>query len=183
MTEQKAKLKYLRISPRKVRLLADLIRGLSVNEAEMELTSNTQRSTKPLLKLLHSAVANVKDKGEMNPDHLFIKSITVDQGPMMKRYMPRARGSASMIQKKSSHITLILSADEKIKSKFNFIKKTKVKTEKPTKESKKETRQKTSDTAKVSGSTAKPEVESSKDVARDTNKKGVLKKFFRRKSI
>ncbi len=117
MQQQAAKLNYLRIAPRKVRSVADLIRGLSVNEAQAQLLAVRRRSAKPLLKLLRSAVADAKNK-QINADHLFISEIRVDQGPMLKRYLPRARGSASPIEKKMSHVTLVLGVDEKLSPKF-----------------------------------------------------------------
>jgi large subunit ribosomal protein L22 len=120
MQQQIAKLNYLRIAPRKVRSVADLIRGLSVNDAEAQLFMVRRRPAQPLLKLLRSAVANAKNK-QINPDHLFISEIRVDQGPMLKRIMPRARGSASPIQKKMSHVTIVLGVNAKLSSKFTII--------------------------------------------------------------
>jgi large subunit ribosomal protein L22 len=126
MEQQKAQLRYLRIAPRKVRSVADLIRGLSVNEAQAQLAHVTRRPAQPLLKLLRSAVANAKNK-KLDPDHLFIAEIRVDQGPMLKRILPRARGSASPIQKKMSHVLLVLGVDEKLSSKFTIPEKKKKK--------------------------------------------------------
>ena len=100
-------LRNLDIAPRKTRIVADTVRGLSVNEAEARLLMQTKRASGPILKLLRSAKAGAKAK-EMDPDTLYIESIRVDQGPMLKRFMPRARGSASAIQKKMSHIILVL---------------------------------------------------------------------------
>ena len=120
MQQQTAKLNYLRIAPRKVRSVADLIRGMSVNEAEAQLLMVRRRPAQPLLKLLRSAVANAKNK-QLNPDHLFIAEIRVDQGPMLKRMLPRARGSASPIQKKMSQVTLVLGVNEKLASKFTIV--------------------------------------------------------------
>lgn len=112
-----AKLRYLRIAPRKVRLVADLIRGKSVKEAETLLSFQTKRAARPLLKLLKSALANAKNNLKMNTDNLYISKITVDEGPKFKRWRPRARGRAYMIQKKTSHITLVLDDQLKIKNK------------------------------------------------------------------
>ena len=117
MEQQTAKLNYLRIAPRKVRSVADLIRGLSVNEAEAQLLMVRRRPAASLLKLLRSAVANAKNK-QINPDHLFIAEIRVDQGPMLKRILARALGSASPIQKKMSHVTLVLGVNPKLSSRF-----------------------------------------------------------------
>jgi large subunit ribosomal protein L22 len=102
------------MTPRKVRLVADLVRGLSANEAEAQLVMQRRRAAKPLLKLLRSAIANAKQNGKTNIDTLYVQSIEVNQGPMLKRYLPRARGSASPIEKKMSHVTLTLLPNAKI---------------------------------------------------------------------
>ena len=138
MEQQVVKLNYLRIAPRKVRSVADLVKGLSVNDAEAQLLVQARRPAKALLKLLRSAVANAKNNKRWNPDHLFIASIRVDGGPMLKRMLPRARGSASPIQKKMSNVTLVLGLNETLKSKYTIVVPKKTKTplgeEKPTKE-------------------------------------------------
>ena len=120
MNKSTAQLRYLRIAPRKVRSVADLVRGLPVNDAEAQLLVQTRRPAKPLLKLLRSAVSNAKNN-KQNPDHLFIAEIRVDQGPMLKRYLPRARGSASPIQKKMSHVFLTLGMNEKLAPKYKIV--------------------------------------------------------------
>jgi len=105
----RAVLRYCRISPSKVRLVADLIRGKNVSEALGILSVTPNRPARVLTKLLKSAVANgeaSKEIGDM--DRLAIQSIRVDSGPMLKRYMPRARGRATMIRKRSSHISIVL---------------------------------------------------------------------------
>lgn len=136
MKIQIAKLKYLKISPRKVRLVANLIKGLPVNEAEAQLLMLPHRANQPILKLLRSAVANAKHNQQINPDRLWIKNIRVDQGPRLKRWRTRARGASSLIEKKSSHVTLFLEESEKeILPRFKFIPKPKkIKKEKPKKE-------------------------------------------------
>ncbi|OGF62688.1 50S ribosomal protein L22 [Candidatus Giovannonibacteria bacterium RIFCSPHIGHO2_01_FULL_45_33] len=106
--DYKAHLRYLRIAPRKVRLVADSIRGKSVREAERLLKFMVQKSAVPVLKLVRSAVANTKNNFNVGPEKLFVKSITVDKGPVLKRIMPRARGSASPIHKHTSHISITL---------------------------------------------------------------------------
>jgi len=103
-----AKLKYLRITPRKVRLVANLIRGKKVEEAQNILNFTIKKSAKSILKLLNSGVANAHNNFQLDPGNLYISKIIVDQGPKYKRWMPRARGRVSEIQKKSSHITLVL---------------------------------------------------------------------------
>jgi large subunit ribosomal protein L22 len=106
--EVKAKLSNLRIAPRKVRLVADLIRQKRAKEALTILNFTVKKASHPLQKLLNSALANAKNNFQLNPDNLYISKITIDEGPKYKRWMPRARGSAYEIQKKTSHITLIL---------------------------------------------------------------------------
>lgn len=113
--KQTVKLNFLRMAPRKVRLVASLINGMSVNEAEAQLLFITRRAAKPILKLLRSGVAAAKAKGKFDIEKLKIESIRVDGGPMLKRYTTRAQGSMAEIQKKMSHITLILSEDMKAK--------------------------------------------------------------------
>ncbi len=120
-TQYTAKLSYLRMAPRKVRSVGDLIKGLPVNEAEAQLLVQSRRPSKPLLKLLRSAVANAKNNGLSDVHHLFIENIRVDGGPMLKRMLPRARGSASPIQKKMSHVTITLGVNEKLKSRFTIV--------------------------------------------------------------
>lgn len=139
MKTQTAKLKYLKISPRKARLVADLIKGLSTNEAEARLLMLPNRASGPILKLLRSAIADAKNNQHLNPDRLWIKDIRVDIGPRQKRWRMRARGSVSLIEKKSSHITLLLAeAEKEIAPKFKFIPKPKkVKKGKPGKKTKK----------------------------------------------
>lgn len=119
--EYKAKLNYLRMAPRKVRSVGDLIKGLPVNEAEAQLLMQARRPAKPLLKLLRSAIANAKNNGLSDAGHLYIASLRVDGGPMLKRILPRARGSASPIEKKMSHVTLILGVNEAQKPRFTIV--------------------------------------------------------------
>ncbi len=106
--EVKAKLKYVRMGVFKTRLVADLVRGLDVNEAIRALSFMKQRPAGIIKKLIESAVANAEDKKVIDIDNLYIKSIQVDQGPAMKRFQPRAQGRAFMIKKKQSHINVIL---------------------------------------------------------------------------
>lgn len=104
----KANLKFVRVAPRKVRLVADLIRGKGSEEALNVLTFTKKAAAKILIKLLKSAIANANQRKTMDVDRLFVKKITVDQGPMMKRYQPRALGRATMIRKRTSHIQIVL---------------------------------------------------------------------------
>ena len=120
-----ARLRFLRMAPRKVKSVADLLKGLSVQEAEAQLIIQRRRVAKPLLKLLRSAVANVKNNRRQSTDHLFVESIRVDQGPMLKRMLPRARGMATPIQKKMSHVTLVLGEKATVQNRFQIISKKK----------------------------------------------------------
>ncbi len=109
MTEITAHLRFLRISPRKVRLCADVIRGKTAKQAELQLRALRKGGAEPLVKLLRSAVANAKHNFNItDPETLMVKSIRVDKGPTLKRSMPRARGSAAPIRKRMSHISLVL---------------------------------------------------------------------------
>ena len=175
MKIQTAQLNYLRIAPRKVRSVADMIKGLSVNEAEAQLLMQPRRSSEPLLKLLRSAISNSKQK-EMKKDKLFIKEIRVNQGPVSKRFMPRAQGRAAMIQKKTSHIVLILGESEKIKGlRFNIVKPGKIKK---------------SEAAKIMKTKSenveykeKNKIEEKKDLKPVKEEPGIVRKIFRRKSV
>jgi len=106
--EVKAKLRYLRQSSRKVRLVADLIKGKSVKNAELQLRFLSKKSAGFLQKLLRSAVASAKNNFQLDKEGLFVKEIKVDQGPTLKRHRPRARGRATAIKKRTSHISLVL---------------------------------------------------------------------------
>ncbi|MFA4973605.1 MAG: 50S ribosomal protein L22 [bacterium] len=103
-----AKIKMIRITTRKVRVVADQVRGKGVQEAIDYLTFCRRRSARPLLKLIKSAVSNADTKGGMDLDKLFVKELLVDKGPTMKRWMPRARGSATPVLKKSSKVSITL---------------------------------------------------------------------------
>jgi large subunit ribosomal protein L22 len=103
-----ASLKNYRQSPRKVRSVANLVRGKSAIEAMYILTFLPKKATGPLGVLLQSAVANAKNNFNIEKEGLFIKELRVDAGVTLKRSMPRARGSASRINKRSSHVLLTL---------------------------------------------------------------------------
>ena len=104
----KAALKQLRIAPRKVRLLADAIRGLSVKQADQRLLFMQQKGAEPLRKLLLSAAANAEHNFQLSREHLFIAEIMVDEGTKLKRWQPRAMGRATPILKRSSHVTMMI---------------------------------------------------------------------------
>lgn len=103
-----AQLRYLRTSPRKLRLLADFIRGKKVIRATDSLSVLNKKGAKYLLKLVQSAIANAKHNHELAPENLFIKTITVDGGPVLKRFMPKAHGRATPVRERTAHVKLIL---------------------------------------------------------------------------
>lgn len=103
-----AKLKLLRISPRKVRLVAQLIKGKQVNEALAQLDFVVKKATIPISKLLRSAIANAENNFNIKPEKLYIDKIIVNEGPKMKRRRPRAKGAAYQILKKTSHVAITL---------------------------------------------------------------------------
>ena len=103
-----AKLRHLSIAPRKVRLVADLVRGKNVEDALNILQFTEKGSAAPLAKLVKSAVANADQKGGVNIDKLYIKTVFVDGGPLIKRWRPRAMGRATQILKRTSHVTVEL---------------------------------------------------------------------------
>lgn len=107
--EVTAKLNNLRKAPRKVRLVANLIKGMTVVQAENELKFSVKDSAQPVLKLLRSAIANADHNFHLDKDNLYISKITVDNGPNLKRWRPRAFGRAAGVLKRTSHINLVLS--------------------------------------------------------------------------
>ncbi|PIT93179.1 MAG: 50S ribosomal protein L22 [Candidatus Harrisonbacteria bacterium CG10_big_fil_rev_8_21_14_0_10_38_8] len=162
-----AQLKYLDVAPRKVRLVANTLRGMSVNEAQARLMLRPQRSTQGLLKLLRSAIANVKDKGQMDISSLVISEIYVDEGPILKRIMPRAQGRATPIHKVLSHVSITLTPGSVVSNRFEIIPKKKDK--KVAKQSKKTIKQVSKED--VGKEKAKPQ------------KSSAITKLFNRKSI
>lgn len=111
--EAVAKLNYVRISPRKVKIVIDQVRSKPVNEA-LAILRYTPKAAAPIVeKLIKSAAANAENNHNMNVDKLYVSEIYANQGPTMKRVMPRARGRAFRIRKRSSHITVVLREAEK----------------------------------------------------------------------
>ena len=104
----RAKARYVRTAPRKVRVVADQIRGLEVEQAIALLNFSPRGASVPVLKLLRSAAANAENNYDLDPEEMRITSISVDEGPTMRRYRPRARGRATRIEKRSSHINVAL---------------------------------------------------------------------------
>ncbi|MGI6637988.1 MAG: 50S ribosomal protein L22 [Desulfobulbus sp.] len=109
--EVRAVAKYIRISPQKARLVADVIRGMDAGQAVTTLRFMPKKGAGIIRKVLESAVANADQMGTVDVDTLYVKEILVDGGPMLKRFRPRAQGRATRILKRSSHITVVV--DEK----------------------------------------------------------------------
>jgi large subunit ribosomal protein L22 len=113
--ESRCVARYLRVTPRKMRLVADIVRGLNVNDAIGLLKFTPRAGARPILKAIQSAVANIvnrDDAREVNPDTLVIKTILVDEGPSFRRFMPRAMGRATPIRKRMSNVTVTVGAPE-----------------------------------------------------------------------
>lgn len=171
----KAKLNYLRIAPRKVRLVVDLIRGKRALEAQKILRFTVKGSAAPVLKLLNSAVANAKHNFQLEEANLYISKILVNEGPKLKRWRPRARGQAYEIQKKTSHIEIYL--EEIIKKPKKAVSKKKVKEpEKEVIEVLKEEKPRIEDDRQTKFRSQREMPKS------ETNKRGV-NRIFRRKSF
>lgn len=107
--QAKSVAKNVRIAPRKVRLVIDLIRGKEVGEAFAILRNQNKAASPVIEKVLKSAIANAEHNYEMEPDRLYIEKAYVDEGPTLKRFRPRAMGRASRINKRTSHITIFVS--------------------------------------------------------------------------
>lgn len=178
MAEVTAKLNKLDIAPRKVRSVIRIISGLPVADAEAQLVFRKERAARPILKLLRSAVANAKNKG-LNAEGLYVSSIWADEGPTLKRWLPRARGIATPLHKKFSHVTIVLSEGSK-KSRFSMVSpssKKAVKGKKPKGENRKDKKNKPAKTKK----TVKKDVVSESSGASKTE--SPIKKIFRRKPV
>ena len=110
--EAKATARYVRVSPRKARIVVDLIRGKSVVRAREILAFTNRGVAETVEKTLNSAVANAENQHHVRPESLVVKTAYVDEGPTLKRIRPRAKGSASRINKRTSHITIIVAPRE-----------------------------------------------------------------------
>ena len=104
--EVKAHLKYLRVSPRKVKILCDLIRGKDVKTASAYLMQTPKAASEPVLKLLRSAIANAENNNSMDVEKLYVSTAVANPGPVLKRGMPRAQGRYNRILKRTTHITI-----------------------------------------------------------------------------
>lgn len=104
----RARARWVRMAPRKVRVVADAIRNKPVDQAMAILDFIPRRAVTPVRKVLSSALAAARQEGTLDLDHLWVREIYVDQGPMLKRALPRARGMMTRIHKHTSHITVVL---------------------------------------------------------------------------
>lgn len=170
MQQAFAQLNHLHMAPRKVRLIAGVLRGLSAYEAEAQLMVMRKRAAYPVLKLLRSAMANAKNKN-LKMNTLVVKTVRVDQGPILKRSLPRAKGMATAIHKITSHVTLILAEGGKeFTPRFVIIQK----------EKKDGTKKSRASHARAISKKAKSEVKTEK---KSVEEPGVFRKIFRRKAI
>ena len=106
--ETRAAAKFIRVSPRKIRLVMDQVRGRKVEEALNILSFAPQKGARILKKLINSAVANAEQNSNVDVDSLYVKRLYADEGPTMKRWRPRAQGRATRINKRTSHLTVIV---------------------------------------------------------------------------
>jgi large subunit ribosomal protein L22 len=172
MDQAIAQLRYLRVAPRKVRLVAGLIRRMPVSEAEAQLMLSPQKSAEHILKLLRSAIANAR-QGKMDIKKLYVKEIRVNEGPKLKRWAPRARGSMNEIQKKMSHVTLVLGELEVAKGR-DFLVPPRTKKERAVEKKKAE---------KTAKKQKKEIVKEEKEMKPVKEKAAEKKRVFRRKSV
>jgi len=110
--EAKAHLKYARISPRKVKIVCDLIRGKDTTTAKAILMQTPKAASELMIKLLNSAVANAENNHDMDPDNLYVSATFANPGPIIKRIRPVSRGRAHRINKRTSHITIVVAEKE-----------------------------------------------------------------------
>ncbi|MEK9147839.1 MAG: 50S ribosomal protein L22 [Patescibacteria group bacterium] len=173
-----AKLNYLRLSPRKVRLVTQALRGKSLPEAERTLRFLTRRAAFPLLKLLRSAAANARHNFRINtPETLVISDIRVDEGPTLKRRRARWHGLAFPIRKRTSHVTVVLESLEKLPSRLRPRKSeiAVVRGDKMEKGVPADVEREERETLKTTGHRARPKVA--------TKPRDFIQRLFRRKAI
>ena len=110
--EAKAHAKFIRISPRKAKIVCDIIRGKDTKMAKAILTQTPNMAAEVILKLLNSAVANAENNHDMDPDNLFVSETYANPGPILKRIQPVSKGRAHRINKRTSHITVVVAERE-----------------------------------------------------------------------
>jgi large subunit ribosomal protein L22 len=168
--EVRATLNGLRMAPRKMRAVGNMIKGKNVAEALNQLENMIKRAGDPYVKLVRSAIANAENTYDMVSDNLYIKSLVVDEGVKLRRWLPRAQGRATEIQKKTSRITLIL--DERVAG---------MKRQAPAarKSKKGEAPEHVHDEVKEAKTDKKPQIKTEIGA----KKEGIVKKMFNRKSV
>ncbi len=175
-------LRYAHLAPRKARLVAHLIQGLSINNAQAQLFALPNRAARSVEQLLRSGIASAKNKG-MKVEDLFVKSAVANKGPMMKRWMPRAMGRATPIHKVMSHITIVLEERAGKGAASRFV----IETAKAKKKEKGHVHKEKAAKAPAHDTAAKEEkereVKEGTRTAAQTQEKGFTKKVFRRKSV
>ncbi len=175
----RAKIKNLRIAPRKVRLVAEMIRKKSAEEARQILTFTTKKAAPAMLKLLNQAVAGAKTGFQIDEKNLYISRILVDEGPKYKRWMPRARGMATPIYKRTSHVTFIL--DETTKTgrqpSTKRVTKKQIRSEKT-----KKTVSQVSEKTEIAPKAAKPKFKPEREERKPKTEKGI-RRIFKRKAF
>lgn len=180
-----AKLNNLRIAPRKSKLVADLIRGLDIDDALTQLDYTVKKSSPYMKKLLESAVANAENNFGLDRNNLYVFNVIIGAGPTFKRWMPRAYGRASMILKRTSKINLIL--EERIEGKGRKTKEQMEKEKKQREEAKKKAeKERTEEKDKKEKETRKKptfEKEVKEEEKKKETKKTWTSKIFRRKSM
>lgn len=182
--EVKAKLNNLRRSPRKIRLVAEMLRGLDAKEAENQLKFLVKGSAPDFGKLLKSAIANAENNFGLDKDNLFVKDIIVNEGTKLKRWLPRAYGRASLILKRASNIEMVLAEKVEGKGRKKIEKREEIKdvkqeeTEREKEKGEEEKREKKKELIKE-----KVEKEFLDEKKKATGARGFLRKVFRRKSM
>ena len=175
-----AKLRYLRIAPRKVRLVADLIRGEEFEKAQIILSFTRKKAALPILKLLNQALTNASEKDlKLDKKNVYISKILVDGGPSFKRTFPRARGRADVILKRTSHITIVLDEIDKRAKVSERKRKKPEKKDVEIKKDEKEEVSKTKEQEKMKGKLKKRLREEKVRPKRERR----IRRFFRRKAI
>ena len=182
--KSETKLNNLRIAPRKVRLIADLIRGLDVQEALNQLAYTVRRSSLPMEKLLRSAIANAENNFGLDRDNLYVSAVLVGEGATLKRWLPRAFGRATMLKKRTSKISLVL--EERVEGKNRKTKEQLETERKNREEAKKKLEQELKDEQAKESPSSIDKVSSKKESHKEDRqggKKGWIKKVFQRKSV
>jgi len=174
-----AKLKNLRIAPRKVRLVADMVRRKPVEEAQTILSFTTKKAAPAILKLLKQAVANARTGFQIEEKNLYISKILTDEGPKYKRWMPRARGMATPIYKRTSHITIVLNETAK-EDRRSSAKRVIKKQEKPRKTEKAVSQ--APERAEKEPKTEKPKFKPEREERKPVIEKGI-RRIFKRKAF